>query len=45
MAKDYSTMELSNESMNPSIHEQSELSRRQLISGGLAAWMITVFGT
>ncbi len=45
MAKDFRAMELSNESGNPSIHEQSELSRRALISGGLSAWMFTVFGS
>lgn len=43
MAKDFRAMELSNESMNPSIHEQSAVSRRTVISGGLAAWMSTVF--
>ncbi len=44
MAKDFSKMELSNESLNPSIHGQSEISRRTVISGGLAAWMGTIFG-
>ncbi len=43
MAKDFSAMEFSNESNNPSIHGQSDVSRRSVISGGLAAWMSTVF--
>lgn len=44
MAKDFSEMELSNDSSNSSIHTQSELSRRQVVSGGLAVWMATLFG-
>ena len=42
MAKYFRAMELSNESMNPSIHEQSELSRRHVISSGLSIWMCTL---
>ena len=36
MAKDFSTMEDSNRSFNPSIHELSDLSRRTVLRGGLA---------
>jgi secreted PhoX family phosphatase len=36
MAKDFDTMEDSNRSSNPSIHEVSELSRRTVLRGGLA---------
>jgi secreted PhoX family phosphatase len=37
MAKDFSTMEDSNRSSNPSIHEISDPSRRTLLRGGLGA--------
>jgi uncharacterized protein len=37
MAKDHTTMEDSNRSSNPTIHEISEPSRRTLLRGGLAA--------
>jgi secreted PhoX family phosphatase len=37
MAKDFSTMEDSNRSSNPSIHEVSDPSRRTLLRGGLGA--------
>jgi uncharacterized protein len=37
MAKDFRTMEDSNRSSNPSIHEVSQPRRRTLLSGGLAA--------
>ena len=37
MAKDFSTMEDSNRSSNPSIHEISSPSRRTLLQGGLGA--------
>ncbi len=37
MAKDFSTMEDSNRSSNPSIHEVSDPSRRQILRGGLGA--------
>jgi len=36
MAKDFSTMEDSNSSLNPSIHEVSDPRRRRLLQGGLA---------
>jgi len=36
MAKDFSTMEDSNESANPSIHELTDPARRRLVRGGLA---------
>ena len=36
MAKDFSTMEDSNRSSNPSIHEVSDPTRRSLLRGGLA---------
>jgi len=35
MAKDFSTMEDSNRSSNPSIHEVSDPARRQVLRGGL----------
>ena len=35
MAKDFSTMEDSNRSANPSIHEISDPSRRTVLRGGL----------
>ena len=35
MAKDFSTMEDSNASANPSIHEVSDPARRRLVQGGL----------
>jgi uncharacterized protein len=34
MAKDFSTMEDSNRSSNPSIHELSDPARRRLLMGG-----------
>ena len=37
MAKDFDSMEDSNPSPNPSIHEVSEPSRRTLLRGGLGA--------
>ncbi len=37
MAKDFSTMEDSNRSSNPSIHELSDPARRSLLRGGLGA--------
>ena len=37
MAKDFSTMEDSNRSSNPSIHEVSDPSRRTILRGGLGA--------
>ena len=37
MAKDFSTMEDSNRSANPSIHEVSDPARRTVIRGGFAA--------
>ncbi len=37
MAKDFSTMEDSNRSSNPSLHELSDPSRRTLLRGGLGA--------
>lgn len=37
MAKDFSSMELSNFSDNPSIHKVSDPSRRKILAGGLAA--------
>ena len=37
MAKDFSLMEDSNRSSNPSIHDVSEPSRRQVLRGGLGA--------
>jgi uncharacterized protein len=37
MAKDFSTMEDSNRSSNPSLHEVSDPSRRTLLRGGLGA--------
>ena len=36
MAKDFDTMEDSNRSSNPSIHEVSDPSRRRVLHGGLA---------
>ena len=36
MPKDFSTMEDSNRSSNPSIHEVSNPSRRQILKGGFA---------
>ena len=44
MSKDFSTMENSNTSANPSIHQVSEPERRQVIMGGLAASMAALFG-
>jgi hypothetical protein len=37
MAKDFSLMEDSNRSSNPSIHEVSDPSRRTILRGGLGA--------
>jgi uncharacterized protein len=42
VAKNFSQMELSNASANPSIHVQSQIERRTVLSGGLAAWMSAV---
>ena len=36
MPKDFSTMEDSNRSSNPSIHEVSDPARRQWLQGGLS---------
>jgi uncharacterized protein len=44
MAKDFDTMEFSNHSPNPSIHEVSDPSRRVWVQGGLAALAAGVFG-
>ena len=43
MAKDFSTMEDSNRSSNPSIHEVSEPSRRTLLRGGLSGAVSALF--
>ncbi len=43
MAKDFSTMEDSNRSANPSIHRLSEPSRRVLLRGGLAIAITGLF--
>ena len=37
MAKDFSSMEDSNRSSNPSIHDISKPSRRMVLQGGLGA--------
>ena len=42
MAKDFSTMEDSNRSSNPSIHEISNPARRRLLQGGLARTAINL---
>ena len=44
MSKDFSSMEDSNTSANPSIHQVSESQRRLVIKGGLAAGMAALFG-
>ncbi len=44
MAKDFDTMEFSNHSLNPSIHEVSDPARRVWIHGGLAALASGVLG-
>jgi secreted PhoX family phosphatase len=44
MAKDFDTMELSNTSANPSIHEVSDPARRRWVQGGVAALATGVLG-
>lgn len=44
MAKDFDTMELSNTSLNPDIHELSDPARRLWIQGGVGALAAGVFG-
>ena len=44
MAKDFDTMEDSNRSANPSIHELSDPARRTVLRGGAAASLITLLG-
>ena len=44
MAKDFETMELSNASLNPSIHDVSDPARRLWVQGGLAALAAGVLG-
>ncbi|MDM0056099.1 PhoX family protein [Variovorax fucosicus] len=44
MAKDFSTMEDSNRSANPSIHEVSDPARRIFVRGGLAATVAGLLG-
>ena len=44
MAKDFETMESSNTSANPNIHQVSDPSRRLWVQGGLAALATGVFG-
>ena len=44
MAKDFDTMEESNRSSNPSIHEISNPARRRVLQGGLAATFGSVLG-
>ncbi|MFN7725591.1 MAG: PhoX family protein [Rubrivivax sp.] len=44
MAKDFSTMEDSNRSSNPSIHQVSQPSRRLLLKGGLAGTVTGLLG-
>ncbi len=44
MAKDFSTMEDSNRSSNPSIHEVSDPARRTLLRGGALAALAPVLG-
>ena len=43
MAKDFSLMEDSNRSSNPSIHDVSDPSRRQVLRGGLGALASSFF--
>ncbi len=44
MAKDFDTMELSNPSANPSIHDVSDPARRRWVQGGVAALATGVLG-
>ncbi len=44
MAKDFETMELSNASLNPSIHDVSDPARRLWVQGGLSALAAGVLG-
>jgi secreted PhoX family phosphatase len=44
MAKDFDTMEDSNRSSNPSIHEVSDPARRTVLRGGAAAAVAALFG-
>jgi uncharacterized protein len=44
MAKDFETMELSNSSANPSIHDVSDPARRRWVQGGVAALATGVLG-
>ena len=44
MAKDFSTMEDSNTSLNPTIHDVSVPSRRVFLRGGVAAAAAGLFG-
>ncbi len=44
MSKDFDTMELSNGSLNPSIHDVSDPARRLWVQGGLAALAAGVLG-
>ena len=44
MAKDFSTMEDSNTSLNPTIHDVSAPSRRVFLRGGVAAAAAGLFG-
>ena len=44
MAKDFGTMELSNPSANPSIHDVSDPARRRWVQGGVAALASGVLG-
>lgn len=44
MAKDYAQMEDSNRSLNPSIHEVSDRTRRIFVSGGFAATVAGLLG-
>ena len=43
MSKDFATMEHSNPSTNPSIHDLSQPSRRVILKGGLAAAISGLF--
>lgn len=45
MAKDFSTMEDSNRSSNPSIHQVSDPSRRLWLQGGAGLGLAALFGT
>ena len=44
MPKDFTTMEDSNRSSNPSIHDVSSPARRTVLRGGLAGMMGTLLG-